>query len=146
VDPSGTITISSDAANSPAVISWSAPTLQGVSAAVSAVSAASAASAAASAAASSAVAAKSSIRKPSTPHSIDLTWSPSSSDGIVGYNVYRSSVSGGPYNPITSNPIASSVYIDHTVGPAQTFYYVVTALATGGQESGFSDEVAVATP
>jgi hypothetical protein len=64
----------------------------------------------------------------------------------VGYNVYRSSVAGGPYNPITTSPVASTDYIDNTVASAQTFYYVVTALESGGQESGFSGEVAVAIP
>jgi fibronectin type 3 domain-containing protein len=42
--------------------------------------------------------------------------------------------------------VSSTAYVDNTVASAQTFYYVVTALASGGQESGFSGEVAVAIP
>lgn len=79
------------------------------------------------------------------PPAVNLSWSPSSSDGVTGYNVYRSIVSGGPYNLITSSPVATTGFLDSTVFSAQTFYYVVTSLA-GNQESGYSSEVSAAVP
>ncbi len=38
-------------------------------------------------------------------HSVDLTWTPSTSTGIVGYDVYRGSASGGRYTLLTSAPV-----------------------------------------
>lgn len=83
---------------------------------------------------------------PAVNHSVTLTWSPSASDGISGYNVYRSLVSGGPYSPLTSSADPSTSYSDASVLSGQTYYYVVTALNSGGVESAYSSEVAASVP
>ena len=108
----GTVTISSDAANSPSTFSWTASTPPAPAAAAPAV---------------------------------NLSWTASTSDGVTGYNVYRSTVSGGPYNLITSSPVATTGFLDSTVSSAETFYYVVTSLA-GSAESGYSSEVSATLP
>jgi fibronectin type 3 domain-containing protein len=48
-------------------------------------------------------------------HSVTLSWDASTSSTVVGYNVYRSTVSGGPYTLLTSSPIAATTYTDMTV-------------------------------
>jgi hypothetical protein len=78
-------------------------------------------------------------------HSVDLTWGASTSS-VMGYNVYRSGTSGGPYTKINSVPDALTSYTDSTVLGGQTYYYVSTALDAGGMESGFSNEVKATIP
>jgi hypothetical protein len=81
----------------------------------------------------------------SAQHSVSLTWTASTST-VVGYNVYRGSVSGGPYTLITSAPVAGTAYTDLTVQAGQTYFYVVTAVDASGNESVFSNEVSATIP
>jgi hypothetical protein len=78
--------------------------------------------------------------------SVNLSWIASTSDGVTGYNVYRSTVSGGPYSPITSSPVAGTGFVDSTVSSEQTFFYVVTSVAGGNEESAYSSEVSATVP
>jgi len=61
----------------------------------------------------------------------------------IGYNVKRSTTTGGPYTTVGSN-VSGTSYIDTTVTNGTTYYYVVTAVTADG-ESGNSNE-ASATP
>lgn len=73
------------------------------------------------------------------PHSVSLSWTDTHS-GIVGYNVYRGSVSGGPYAQVNSALEATPAYDDTSVVAGQTYYYVATAVDGSGAESGYSTE------
>jgi hypothetical protein len=75
-----------------------------------------------------------------TAHSVILSWTASDS-GVVGYHVYSSTVSGGPYVRMTSTPVNNSSYAVTGVQPGRTYYYVVTALNSSSQESAYSSEV-----
>ncbi len=79
-----------------------------------------------------------------TQHSVDLSWGTSS--GAVGYNVYRGTVSGGPYSKINASIDASATYVDSTVVSGQTYYYVATALDGSSNESGYSNQVQAVIP
>lgn len=75
---------------------------------------------------------------------VNLTWTQSTSQGIVLNNIYRSSSgSGGPYYPIGSEAAATS-YLDATVGEGITYYYAVTAVNSKG-ESPLSGKVGSVT-
>ncbi len=63
------------------------------------------------------------------------TFNPASENDVVGYNVYRSTVSGGPYTKINTTPITSTSYYDSTVVTGNSYYYVVTAVDCAGNES-----------
>jgi hypothetical protein len=78
-------------------------------------------------------------------HSVALSWTASTSS-VVGYNIYRGSVSGGPYTLLTSSPVAGTSYTDLTVQAGQIYFYVVTAVAASGTESVFSNEVSATIP
>ncbi|MHB8474601.1 MAG: choice-of-anchor D domain-containing protein, partial [Gammaproteobacteria bacterium] len=78
-------------------------------------------------------------------HSVALTWNASTST-VSGYNVYRSTVSVGPYTKINSSPVAILTYTDTTVQQATTYYYVTTAVDSSGTESVYSNEVPATIP
>jgi hypothetical protein len=82
----------------------------------------------------------------STAHSVALNWAASSSSGVTGYYVYRSTVSGSSYTRITSSVVNALKYTDATVSSGKTYYYVVTAVNSGGAESGQSAQVDAAIP
>ncbi|HSM86585.1 MAG TPA: choice-of-anchor D domain-containing protein [Candidatus Limnocylindrales bacterium] len=80
-------------------------------------------------------------------HSVDISWTASTTSPLQGYNVYRSPVSGGPYAKIS--PALSSttlIFTDTSVVSGQKYFYVVTALDTSGVESVASNEVPVTVP
>jgi hypothetical protein len=79
-------------------------------------------------------------------HSVTLSWAASSSTGVVGYNIYRSSVSGGPYARVTSGPDASLSYTDTAVNAGSSYFYVVTAVEGNGTESTYSNQARAVIP
>jgi Abnormal spindle-like microcephaly-assoc'd, ASPM-SPD-2-Hydin len=78
-------------------------------------------------------------------HTVDLSWNASTSTSISGYNVYRGTVSGGPYSKINS-ALTSMSYSDSTVQSGQTYYYVTTAVDSAGVESSYSSGVQAVIP
>ncbi len=78
-------------------------------------------------------------------HSVTLSWVASTST-VVGYNVYRGSISGGPYTMLNSTPGAALTYTDMAVTAGQTYFYVVTAVDANRNESVVSNEVSVLIP
>ncbi len=78
-------------------------------------------------------------------HSVTLTWQDSGSS-VIGYNIYRGAVHGGPYQRINNVLDASMNYIDYSVLSGSTYYYVTTAVSSSGQESGYSNESKAVIP
>ncbi len=75
---------------------------------------------------------------------VSLDWNDNTEPDLASYDVYRATTSGGPYGSIASG-VGSSNYLDTTAANGTTYYYVVTATDTSGNESGNSNE-ASATP
>jgi HYDIN/CFA65/VesB family protein/Ig-like domain-containing protein len=78
-------------------------------------------------------------------HSVTLNWTASTST-VVGYNVYRSQVSGGPYTKLNSSVVAATTYVDSSVSAGQTYFYVVTSVDSSNVESADSTEVSATVP
>ena len=78
------------------------------------------------------------------PSSVDLTWSASTSSDVVGYNVYRGTISGGPYSKL--NSISADTYTDTSVQAGQEYFYVVRSVDGSGTESANSTEVSAMIP
>jgi hypothetical protein len=78
-------------------------------------------------------------------HSVSLSWTDGDT-GVIGYNTYVASVSGGPYLKLTSTPTAGTSYVDSSVQSGRTYYYVITALDSTNQESTYSSEIAAIVP
>jgi hypothetical protein len=79
-------------------------------------------------------------------HAVELSWDASSTPTVAGYYVYRSERSGGPYTRVTANEITGTRWLDTTVQPGHTFYYVVTAVDLMNDESGYSNEAQAKIP
>jgi hypothetical protein len=79
-------------------------------------------------------------------HNVSLTWSASTSSNVVGYNIYRATVSGGPYTLINSALDTSTSDTDTTIQGGQTYYYVVTAVDSTGAESAYSNQTTAVIP
>jgi fibronectin type 3 domain-containing protein len=74
---------------------------------------------------------------------VDLSWTPSTSSTVTGYNIYRGP-HGGALAKISST--TASPFQDTTVAAGTTYDYAVTAVDTGGVESAKSNTVTVTTP
>jgi hypothetical protein len=79
-------------------------------------------------------------------HSVSVSWTPSTSAGVTSYNVYRSTISGGPYSRVGN--ATSPSFTDNNARGGTTYFYVVTALNAAQVESSVSTEikVVVSTP
>jgi fibronectin type 3 domain-containing protein len=78
-------------------------------------------------------------------HTVIVSWQTSTST-VAGYNVYRGSVSGGPYTKLNSSLIHGTTYMDTTVGAGQTYYYVATAVDPNNNESTYSNQASAVVP
>lgn len=69
---------------------------------------------------------------------ITLNWTQSASPGITNNKIYRAMVNGGPYTLVTTIA-AATTYSDTGLTSGTTYYYVVTAVNSGG-ESAYSNQ------
>jgi hypothetical protein len=80
-----------------------------------------------------------------TAHSARASWTASTSV-VAGYNVYRGTISGGPYTKVNSSLTSLLTFTDTTVQTGQTYFFVTTAVDGIGNESVFSNEVTAVIP
>ena len=74
---------------------------------------------------------------------MNLGWSPSVSNGVAGYNVYRALQSGGPFTKVNASLDATTNFTDSNVSVGNTYFYVVTAVGNGNVESVFSGQLSI---
>lgn len=76
-----------------------------------------------------------------------LSWTASSGPDLAGYNVYRGTVSGGPYTKMNPDNqlVGGTSYTATGLQPSTTYYYVVKAVNTTNLESSASNQVSSAT-
>jgi hypothetical protein len=82
------------------------------------------------------------------PHSVTLRWeAPRAVPGasIVGYNIYRSTASGGQFVKLASR-VPAPTYEDRLVMSGRTYFYVVTSIDQSGHESRYSTEIRATIP
>lgn len=84
---------------------------------------------------------------------VNLAWDRSPDPNVAGFNVYRGTVSGGPYTKLNVTLIPqpavgdTPMYSDMTpTGSTLTYFYIVRAQSSGGVESANSNEVAFNPP
>lgn len=79
-------------------------------------------------------------------HTVGLSWDASTSQDVVGYNVYRGPSSNGPYTKINTTLDQLTSYSDSTVQGGQTYFYVTTAVDSMGNESEYSNQTQAVIP
>ena len=80
-------------------------------------------------------------------HNVVLLWTPSSTSGVVGYNVYRGTTSGGESStPLNSTPVSGTTFTDESVTAGSTYYYVVTTVGSDDTQSPASAESSSTVP
>ena len=80
-------------------------------------------------------------------HDVGLSWTPSTTSGVVGYNVYRGTTSGGESStPLNSTPVTGATFTDQSVTAGTTYYYVVTAVGSNDTQSPASGESSTMVP
>jgi len=87
----------------------------------------------------------------STSYSVTLSWNQSPSpdtagNEILGYNIFRSTTSGGPYQQLNSSVIAGTTYADTSVADGTTYYYVATVVDSSNAQSAYSTQIVAVIP
>jgi hypothetical protein len=87
---------------------------------------------------------------PAPTHSVDLSWTASTSTDVASYNVYRaiySNAACGAFVKINPVPNTTTLYTDGTVANSTAYCYATTAVDTSNAESSYSNIVSnVAIP
>jgi len=79
-------------------------------------------------------------------HSVTLSWGASSTSGIVGYYLYRSTTAGSGFARLVASPLTALQYTDGSVQSGKTYYYEVTAVNSAGLESARTPEATAVIP
>jgi hypothetical protein len=79
-------------------------------------------------------------------HGVTLNWMAGGSSNVVGYNIYRSTTSGGPYTKLNSSAVIGTSYSDQAVQAGLTYFYVATSLDVNGNESAYSGQATAVIP
>jgi len=84
----------------------------------------------------------------SSPHQVTLSWDApsSSSDPVVGYDIYRATSGGSIYELLNSSADAQTTYIDANVQANVTYVYYVTSVDSSGVQSSSSNVVTASIP
>lgn len=75
--------------------------------------------------------------------SVELTWSPPAVGQVLGYNVYRSENSNGPWTRLNDELVGPTAHVDRSP-PSGTSYYAVSAVNEGQNETGQTPPIGVA--
>jgi hypothetical protein len=67
--------------------------------------------------------------------SVILHWDPNTETNLLGYDVYRSLSSDGPFTVLNSGVVTTLGYCDLNVNDGQTYYYQITATNTDSEGS-----------
>lgn len=80
------------------------------------------------------------------PRRVTLSWNPSTSTGIAGYNLYRATAAAGPFAKLNTSLVPATSYVDTRVTSGQTYYYVATAVDSRSSESVYSGQASALVP
>jgi fibronectin type 3 domain-containing protein len=65
---------------------------------------------------------------------------------VIGYNLYRGTVSGGPYAKLNGSILSGTTYTDSAIQSGATYYYVSTSVNSDSEESAYSNEASATIP
>lgn len=82
----------------------------------------------------------------STNRTATLSWDAGEGSDIVGYKIYRATAPGAYGAPIATVPQNVTSYTVTGLESRTTYFFTVTAYASNGAESSFSNEASKAVP
>src|SRR5439155_26133786 len=68
-----------------------------------------------------------------------LDWDDNPPAGLIGYFVYRSTTSDGPYDLVNQDPLVNSRFMDSELSSLTHYFYKVTAINSQFIESDYSN-------
>ncbi|HEY9528173.1 MAG TPA: DUF4082 domain-containing protein [Anaerolineales bacterium] len=80
------------------------------------------------------------------PHTVALNWNASTSETVIGYNLYRADVAGGQYSKLNAARLTTTEYVDSGVSSGRVYYYVTTAVDNNDVESAYSNQATAVVP
>jgi len=79
-------------------------------------------------------------------HTVGLSWDASTTQDVIGYNIYRGPSANGPFTKLNTTLNVPTNYADSTVQAGQTYFYVTTAVDSHNDESAYSNETEAMVP
>jgi fibronectin type 3 domain-containing protein len=81
-------------------------------------------------------------------HQVTLNWDAptSSSDPVVGYDIYRATGGSSTYQLLNSSADVQTTYVDTAVQASATYVYYVTSVDSSGVQSTSSNQVTATIP
>lgn len=76
---------------------------------------------------------------------VELAWTANNEADLSGYNVYRRSTPNGVFTKVNTTTVTTSAYTDNSVAAGSTYYYVISAIDTSFNESGYSAQATATT-
>ena len=73
--------------------------------------------------------------------SVTLDWNPNTEPDLAGYKIYVATSSGAYGAAIATEPATATSHVVTGLQPGVTYFFVITAFDTAGNESARSDEV-----
>jgi fibronectin type 3 domain-containing protein len=73
--------------------------------------------------------------------SATLTWVPDTASDLAGYKIYRATASGAYNAALATVPAGTNTYQSTGLSTNTTYFFVITAYDSAGNESAFSNEV-----
>ena len=70
-----------------------------------------------------------------------MTWNANTENDLAGYNLLRSTSTGGSYSQVNGTLIVDTLFFDTSVNNGSTYYYVLNAVDSTGNISSTSIEV-----
>jgi fibronectin type 3 domain-containing protein len=76
---------------------------------------------------------------------ISLAWDANTESDLSYYSVYRAASEDGPYAKVSTSHITTTSYTDYGLAHSTTYWYVITATDTAGNESAYSVAISATT-
>jgi hypothetical protein len=74
-----------------------------------------------------------------------LRWEGVKSEGVIGYGVFRSEAAEGPFEALTSEPVATTQFVDSSVLQGHPYFYRVRAYDAWGAQGPLSEPARAAS-
>ena len=83
---------------------------------------------------------------PQSSASVTLAWNPNTEPDLAGYKIYEATSPGSYGAAIATLPVNATSFVATGLQPGVTYFFVITAYDTSGNESARSPELSATAP